>query len=177
MKRMLRLLPIVGLMLGLVGCKQAHSAATSSSKPKTVVTSKQYTTAQLQKRYVAIVDAVVKPLNMASYTQPTAQIKQAAKAGVTKVDAAGLQLASNTSQPEATQALQKLATAAKTMLTAMNGTDQKAYNADAKAFMDQTSAIAKTYFNGQLPDSLKQYSQRMATKSAATSSSSVASSN
>ncbi|WP_461216026.1 hypothetical protein [Lacticaseibacillus sp. GG6-2] len=171
MKRKVWLIPVLTLAMLLAGCKQHDAtAASSSSKAKTVITSKQYTTTQLQKRYTTIVDAVVKPLNLASYSQPPAKIKQAADAGIHTVEQVKLQLASNTSQPAATKAIQQLATAATTMLTAINGTDQKAYNADAKTFMTQTSNIAKTYFNGNMPLSLTTYSQRMANRTTTTSS-------
>lgn len=171
MKQKVWLIPVLTLAMLLAGCKQQDStAASSSSKAKTVITSKQYTTPQLQKRYATIVDAVVKPLNMASYSQPAAKIKQAAETSQHKIAQIKLQLASNTSQPEATKALQQLATAATAMLSAMNGTDQQAYNADAKTFMNQTSNIAKTYFNGDMPQALTTYSQRMANRPSATSS-------
>ncbi len=170
MKRSVWAIPVLGLGLLLAGCKQHDTtASSSSSKAKTVITSKQYTTAQLQKRYTAIVDAVVKPLDMASYSQPTAKIKKTAAQGVSVVNKIKLELDSNTSQAAETKALQKLATDASAMLTAMGGTDQKAYNADAKTFMAQTSQLAKTYFNGKLPQSLATYSERMTSKADAAS--------
>lgn len=158
------------LGLALAGCGQkASDASSSSSKPKTVITTKQYTTAQLQKRYVKIVDAVVKPLDLASYSKPTTEIKQAASTGKAQIADVQLQLAANSGQPELNSALQKLGKAATAMLTAMMGKDQATYNADAKTFMTQTNTIAKTYFNGSIPSTLTIYSQRMANKTSSSS--------
>ncbi|MCI1985258.1 MAG: hypothetical protein LKJ69_01835 [Lactobacillus sp.] len=137
--------------------------------PKTVVTSKQYTTQQRQKRDTTIVDTVVKPLNMASYSQPAKTIKAVATSGVTTIEKVRLQLMANNSQPEATKALIKQAQAAETLLKAMGGTDQAAYNADAKTFMTQTTTVAKAYFGGTCPQSLVRYRQRMAAKQSASS--------
>lgn len=160
------------LGLALAGCGQkAASSSSSSSKPKTVITTKQYTTAQLQKRYVKIVDAVVDPLDLASYSKPTAEIKQAASKGRQQIDDLQLQLADNSSQAALTSALQKLSKAAKAMLTAMVGKDQGTYNATAKTFMTQTNTIAKTYFNGNIPQKLSIYSQRMANKTSSSTGS------
>lgn len=156
---------VVVLGLALAGCGQKNASASSaSSKPKTVITTKQYTTAQLQKRYVKIVDAVVTPLDLASYSKSTATIKQAVTKGKRQIANVQLQLADNNGQPKLNQALKQLSQAATTMLTAMVGKDQAAYNTAAKAFMSQTNAIAKTYYNGSIPQKLSVYSQRMANK-------------
>lgn len=163
---------IAVLGVALAGCGQkATSSSSASSKPKTVITTKQYTTTQLQKRYVKIVDAVVDPLNLASYSKPTAEIKQVATKSQQQIADVQLQLADNSGQPELNRALQKLSQAAKAMLTAMVGKDQTAYNATAKTFMTQTNTIAKTYFNGSVPSTLTIYSQRMANKSSNSTSS------
>ncbi|MFD1485510.1 hypothetical protein ACFQ5J_09745 [Lacticaseibacillus baoqingensis] len=173
MKTRIWVLPIVGLALFMAGCHNNDAKpAKQTSSPKTVVTSKQYTTAQLQKRYTTVVDIVVKPLTMASYSQPNSAVKKAAQDGVAEVEKVRLQLVANNSQPAQTKALIAQAQAAETMLKAMvSGTDQAAYNADAKTFMSQTNAIAKTYYNGVIPKSLGTYSQRMAAKQALSSSS------
>lgn len=163
---------ILLLSLVLVGCKHAASSQpASSSSAKTVVTSKQYTTSQLESRYTKLVDAVVKPLDMASYSQPAAKVKQAAQTQLGVIDDVRLQLVANTSQAAETKALVTLAQAAQAMLQAMNGSDQKAYNAAAKTFMDQTSTVAKTYFGGRIPQSLVTYSNRMRQTAQSSSSS------
>ncbi len=149
------------LGVALAGCGQKKPSATASSKPKTVITTKQYTTTQLQKRYVKIVDAVVTPLDLASYSKPTATIKQAAATGKQQIADVQLQLASNSGQPALNRALEHLGKTATAMLTQMVGQDQQTYNATAKDFLSQTSTIANTYFNGKLPTKLKVYSQRM----------------
>ncbi|WP_125711153.1 hypothetical protein [Lacticaseibacillus porcinae] len=162
----------LALMLTLAGCGQKKANPTaSSSKPKTVLTTKQYTTAQLQKRYVTIVDAVVDPLDLASYSKPTATIQQAATKGKQQIADVQLQLADNSGQPALNTALQKLGKAATAMLTAMVGKDQATYNTTAKTFMSQTNTIAKTYFNGQIPPKLNVYSQRMANKTSSSAAS------
>ncbi|WP_390408052.1 hypothetical protein [Lacticaseibacillus jixiensis] len=153
---------ILLLSLALVGCKHAPSTQpASSSSIKTVVTSKQYTTSELESRYTKLVDAVVKPLDMASYSKPAAKVKAAAIAQQTTVDDVRLQLVANTSRQQETKALVDLAKTAQTMLKTMTGTDQKAYNAAAKTFMSQTGTVAKQYFGGRVPQSLATYSKRM----------------
>ncbi|MCI1986877.1 MAG: hypothetical protein LKJ69_09825 [Lactobacillus sp.] len=166
------LLAIIPLLFTLAACGQGKKATSSSSSQKTAVLSKQYTTTQLEKRYGTIVDAVVKPLDMASYERPTAEIKASVTKQLGVIDEVRLQLDGNNSQPDETQALITLADDGKTMLNDMLGQDQKKYNASAQTFMSQTTTVSKKYFAGRMPQSVLTYSARMRNQVSSSASSS-----
>lgn len=171
------LVPVVLLSIALTGCKQDNKGTTSSSSSaKPAIVSKQYTTAQLEKRYVKIADAVMKPLEQASYQESTATIKKTVTASQATIEQVRLELVDNNSEEALTKALIKYEGVAKTMLTTMIGTSQTAYTTASKNFSTQSSTIAKTYFNGQLPQSMINYSKRMQSKTSTSSSSSSAAS-
>lgn len=178
MSKLKWLLPVVILVFGLSACKSTESgtATKSSSKQATVITSKNYTTAELEKRYVKIADVVMKPLEQASYKESQATIKKTATAGQTTLAEVKLELQDNNSNQALTQALLKYLTAAQKMLTTMLGTNQAAYTAASKEFSLQSSTIAKTYFNGQLPASMVNYSKRMSGQTSSSSSAKASSS-
>ncbi|MFD1441321.1 hypothetical protein [Lacticaseibacillus hegangensis] len=175
MKRFRQLMTLLGLFLVLGGCAKKPAKQASSSS-KTVITSRQYTTQQLQARYVKASNAVIKPLNQASYKQPVAQIKASAKTGQAALEKISLQLADNQSNPDLTKALQAYVKAAQTMLTTMVGTDQAAYNAASKEFFKQCQTVGQQYFGGQLPKSVIAFTKRAqaATQASAGSGSSSA---
>ncbi|WP_125706306.1 hypothetical protein [Lacticaseibacillus daqingensis] len=160
MKKLTTILITLVAAVTLGGCQQPAKTPTTHST-KTMITSKQYTIAQLRERYVTVTDVAVKPLDLASYKQPEAKLKAAIQSGQKTLARVRLTLVSNITEKPLTDALLKYLDAADQMLTLMTGTDQTAYNAAAKAFSTQCSAIGKTYFGGQLPDSIVNYSKRM----------------
>lgn len=164
MKKKIWILSLLLLSLTMAGCQKQKATKPASSSSKTIITSKKYNTKELQSRYEKIVDAVVKPLDMASYSQPNDVIKKQVTTSRETVDNVRLELVSNTSLKDQTQALVKLAGEADTMLEAMVGQNQDDYNAKAKVFMSDTSDLAKKYFNGGVPESLSNYSKRMANR-------------
>ncbi|WP_156314344.1 hypothetical protein [Lacticaseibacillus camelliae] len=175
MKRFRRLIILLTVLFAAGGCaKKATKPASSSSK--TVITSRQYTTQQLQARYVKVADVVIKPLNQASYKQSAETIKASVKTGQAKLNQIALQLADNQSNPALTKALQSYVKAAQTTLTTMVGTDQAAYNTASKNFFTQCQTLGQRDFGGQLPQSVIDYSKRTQAAAKASSSDSTSSS-
>lgn len=175
MKKMGYLVLLLASLMMAGGCVKVGQQPATSSSNKTVVTSRQYTTGQLQQRYVKISDAVIKPLNLATYKQPLATIKKTAASSQKTLAAIDLQLADNNSAPALTKALRAYVKAGEQTLTSMTGTNQAAYNSASKAFFTQCQALARQSFGGQLPDSvitLSKRSQAAAKASGSASSSS-----
>lgn len=160
MKKLGYLMMILAAMLVGAGCGKQDNDAAKSSSQKTVITSRKYTTAQLQKRYVALSDAVITPLNLATYKQPASAIKKAAASGETRVAKVALELADNDSEPALTKALRVYAEAAKQTLKTLSGTDQAAFNAASKEFFNECQSLGQQYFSGQLPESVVTFSKR-----------------
>lgn len=173
MKRIRRVMIMLMVLFAAGGCAKKTTKPASSSS-KTVITSRQYTIQQLQARYVKVADAVIKPLNQASYKQPAETIKTSAKAGQASLEKIELQLADNQSNPALTKALQSYVKAAQNTLTTMVGSDQAAYNAASKTFFTQCQNLGQRYFGGQLPQSVIDFSKR--TQAAAKASSAASSS-
>ncbi|WP_179396328.1 hypothetical protein [Lacticaseibacillus absianus] len=152
---------LIGLTTGLMlGCHQA-APATPSHRTRTVISSKQYTTTELQARFTKVTDAAVKPLDLASYQQADTKIKAAIKAGTATLTAVRLQLVSNQTEPALTKALIAYLETATKMLQALAAGEQATFNTQAKAFSTQCSRIGRQYFKGQLPESIVNYSQRV----------------
>lgn len=161
MRKFTLIILLIGTALGLTAC-QSHTATDNQAQNSSV--NQSMSTYDLQHQYVAITDAVMKPVTLVNQKQQNddKQLKDDLDTATQKIDQAKSDLNQNKTHQKLTQALLSYRKTAAGLLTAIKDSDNNAYSRQFISLDRQAAKLAKTYFHNQRPDSLEKVLQYQA---------------
>lgn len=161
MRKFTLIILLIGTALGLTAC-QSHTASDNQAQNSSV--NQSMSTYDLQHQYVAITDAVMKPVTLVNQKQQNddKQLKDDLDTATQKIDQAKSDLNQNKTHQKLTQALLNYRKTAAGLLTAIKDSDNNAYSRQFISLDRQAAKLAKTYFHNQRPDSLEKVLQYQA---------------
>ncbi|KRM97685.1 DUF5067 domain-containing protein [Loigolactobacillus rennini] len=155
MRKFTLIIFLIGATLGLTAC-QSHNP-TNNQAAQTSSINHTMSTYDLQHQYVAITDAVMKPVSLVNQHQQNddKQLKDDLDSATQKIDQAKSELKQNKTHQQLTQALLVYRKTAANLLTAIKDSDNNAYSRQFISLDRQAAKLAKKYFNNHRPDSLE----------------------
>ncbi|MFD0897131.1 DUF5067 domain-containing protein [Loigolactobacillus binensis] len=151
-KFILTLITFLGATLLLTAC---HSQA--ASKDQSSSGERNMSTYELQRKYVALTDAAMKPITLVNQQSKNAnnQISTAVSTANQSIEQLNNTLKQNRTHTKLTKALLHYSQTISALLTTIQNADNSAYAKHFLSLNSEAQKLAKEYFHGEQPDSLK----------------------
>ncbi|MFD1319259.1 DUF5067 domain-containing protein [Loigolactobacillus zhaoyuanensis] len=152
-KFILAITALVSATLLLTAC---HSQSTSNNSTASSH-NRNMSTYELQRKYVALTDAAMKPVTLVNQQSKGAnsQLSESVDTATQSVEQLNSDLKRNRTQPTLTKALLHYSQTISTLLTTIKDTENSAYSQNFLSLNTEAQKLAKKYFNNEQPDSLK----------------------
>lgn len=154
-KLIISIIALLSATMLLTACHSQSSASDSAARSSSV--DRNQSTYELQQKYVALTDAAMKPVTLVNQQSKSAnnQLSDSLNTATQSIDQLNTELKHNRTHVKLTKALLHYSQTITSLLTTLKNANNSAYSRNFIALNTEAQQIAKKYFNGEQPDSLK----------------------